>query len=51
LALPAAELSGASQLALAYSIMPATAPAHGAASWTQDAGFEGLEGVRLKRKP
>lgn len=50
-ALDAAELSVASKLALADSIMLATARAHGADFWTQDADFEGLEGVRLSRKP
>lgn len=48
LALSAGELSVATRMALANSIMLATAPAHGAAFWTQDAAFEG--GVRLKRK-
>lgn len=50
LALDAAELSVAKKLALADSIMLATARVHGAVFWTQDADFEGLEGVRLKRK-
>jgi toxin FitB len=51
LALAAAESSGATKLALADSIMLATAQAHDAVFWTQDADFAGLEGVRLKRKP
>jgi predicted nucleic acid-binding protein len=51
LALDAAELSATTRLALADSIMLATARAHGASLWTQDADFEGLEGVRLKPKP
>ena len=51
LALAAAELSVATRLALADSVMLATARAHGAVMWTQDADFDGLEGVRLKRKP
>jgi predicted nucleic acid-binding protein len=51
LALDAAELSVTTRLALADSIMLATARAHGAVFWTQDADFEGLEGVRLKPKP
>jgi len=51
LALAAAELSVATRLALADSVMLATARAHGAVLWTQDADFDGLEGVRLKRKP
>jgi len=50
LALDAAELSLATKLALADSIMLATARAHGAVFWTQDADFKGLEGVRLKRR-
>jgi toxin FitB len=51
LTLAAAELSVATRLALADSVMLATARAHGAVLWTQDADFDGLEGVRLKRKP
>jgi toxin FitB len=51
LALDAAELSVTTKLALADSIMLATARTHGAEFWTQDADFEGLDGVRLKRKP
>jgi toxin FitB len=50
LALEAAELSVASKLALADSIMLATARVHGATFWTQDSDFDGLEGVRLARK-
>jgi toxin FitB len=50
LALEAAELSAVAKLALADSIMLATARAHGAVLWTQDADFEGLDGVRFKRK-
>jgi predicted nucleic acid-binding protein len=51
LAMDAAELSLACKLALADSIMLATARAHGAVFWTQDADFEGLEDVRLQRGP
>ena len=51
LALAAAELSVDTKLALDDSILLATARAHGADFWTQDADFEGLEGVRLNRKP
>ena len=51
LALEAAESSVATKLALADSIMLATARAHGAVFWTQDADFEGFVNVRLKRKP
>lgn len=50
LALEAAELSVATKLAMADSIMLATAQASDADFWTQDADFEGLEGVRLRRK-
>ncbi len=50
LALEAAELSIDTKLALADSILLATARAHEADFWTQDADFEGLEGVRLNRK-
>jgi toxin FitB len=50
LALDAAELSVVTKLALADSIMLATARAHRALFWTQDADFDGLEGVRLNRK-
>jgi len=51
LALDAAELSVTTKLALADSILLATARAHGAELWTQDADFEGIEGVQLRRKP
>ena len=50
LALAAAELSVATKLALADSVLLATARAHGADFWTQDVDFDGLEGVRLRRK-
>lgn len=50
LALDAAELSVETKLAMADSIMLATARTHEAAFWTQDADFEGLEGVRFRRK-
>ena len=49
-AMNAAEVSVATKLALADSIMLATARAHDALFWTQDADFDGLDGVRLKRK-
>lgn len=49
-ALEAAELSVETGLALADSIILATARAHGAQLWTQDADFEGIEGVRFRRK-
>jgi toxin FitB len=48
LALEAAELSVEAQLALADSILLATARAHGADFWTQDSDFEGLAGVRYR---
>ena len=50
IALEAAELSVDTKLAMADSIMLATAYAHGAVFWTQDADFEGLEGVRYRAK-
>jgi predicted nucleic acid-binding protein len=46
LALSAARLSAQERLPLADSIMLATARALGATLWTQDADFEGHEGVR-----
>lgn len=50
LSLDAAELSVATRLALADSIVLATARAHGAMLWTQDADFEGIQEVQFKRK-
>jgi predicted nucleic acid-binding protein len=47
-ALEAAELSVDTKLALADSIILATARAHDAELWTQDSDFEGLEGVRYR---
>lgn len=38
-------------LALADSLIYTTARVHGALLWTQDAHFEGLEGVRYFAKP
>ena len=46
IALAAAQLGGAHKLPLADSVILATARAYDAALWTQDADFEGLEGVR-----
>ena len=46
LALSAAKLSVDSELTMADSIMLATARAFNAVLWTQDADFEGMEGVR-----
>jgi toxin FitB len=50
LAMDAAEMGIATKLSLADSIMLATARAHVAMFWTQDADFDGLDGVRLKRR-
>jgi predicted nucleic acid-binding protein len=47
LALAAARLSVIEHLPLADSIMLATARAFGATLWTQDADFDGREGVRF----
>ena len=46
LALAAARLSALERLPLADSVMLATARSLGAILWTQDADFEGREGVR-----
>ena len=48
LALEAAELSVETKLALADSIVLATARAHDAELWTQDADFDGMDGVRYR---
>lgn len=45
-AVEAARLSLAHRIPMADSIMLATAQREGATLWTQDADFEGLEGVR-----
>lgn len=50
LAYEAAELSAESKLAMADSIMLATARAFGAELWTQDQDFEGMEGVRYRAR-
>lgn len=50
LALRAAALGLRHQLPLADSAVYATAQAAGALVWTQDADFEGLEGVRYRAK-
>jgi len=47
IALNAARLSRRSGLPMADSIILATAQAHGATLWTQDADFEGMDGVRF----
>jgi len=46
LALSAAKLSVDLRLPMADSIMLATAQAHGATLWTQDADFDGIQGVQ-----
>ena len=50
LALLAAKIGHECKLPLADSIILATARAHHATLWTQDADFEGLEAVRFFRK-
>ncbi|HEX5136865.1 MAG TPA: type II toxin-antitoxin system VapC family toxin [Planctomycetota bacterium] len=47
LAFAAARLSLLERLPLADSVMLATARAHKAALWSQDAGFKGMRGVRF----
>jgi len=46
LALSAAKVSAEFKLPMAGSVMLATARAHEAILWTQDADFDGLTGVR-----
>lgn len=50
IALAAAHLGVAHKLPLADSVMLATARRYGATLWTQDADFEGIEGVRYMVK-
>jgi predicted nucleic acid-binding protein len=50
LALSAARISAESRLPMAAGIVLATARAHGAVLWTQDADFRGLPDVRFKAK-
>ncbi|GAB4577731.1 MAG: hypothetical protein Fur0022_04620 [Anaerolineales bacterium] len=50
LALVAAELSYELKLPLADSIILATARAHNATLWTQDAHFKGMDGVKYVEK-
>jgi predicted nucleic acid-binding protein len=50
IALNAARISVESQLPLADSVILATARAHGATLWTQDADFEGMPGIRYRAK-
>ena len=51
LAIAAAELSAESGLPMVDSIILATARAHEAVLWTQDADFQGLEGVEYRSVP
>jgi len=48
IALDAADLAALRKLSLADAVILATARAHGATTWTQDAHFEGLPGVRYR---
>ncbi len=50
LALAAAKTGHECKLPLADSVILATARAHRATLWTQDADFEGFDGVRLVKK-
>jgi len=50
IALEAARLSVERRLPMADSVMLATARAYDAVLWTQDADFEGMEGVRYVAK-
>jgi predicted nucleic acid-binding protein len=50
LALSAAKVSTELNLPMADSVMFATAQAHGATLWTQDADFEAIEGVQYMAK-
>ena len=50
LALEAAEVSRESGLAMADSVILTTARANGCVLWTQDADFEGMDGVEYREK-
>ncbi|MEO5657824.1 MAG: type II toxin-antitoxin system VapC family toxin [Nitrospiria bacterium] len=50
-AVAAAKTGVATRLPLADSVILATARFHNAVVWTQDADFEGLSGVKYRRKP
>jgi len=50
LALRAAKISAELKLPMADSVMLATAQVHEARLWTQDADFEGIEGVEYVEK-
>jgi predicted nucleic acid-binding protein len=47
-ALDAADIAVERKLSLADAVILATARAHGATVWTQDAHFEGIPGVRYR---
>jgi predicted nucleic acid-binding protein len=51
IALRAAKVGSEMKLPLADSIILATAQAHGALIWTQDAHFKDIEGVKYIEKP
>ncbi len=51
LAIEAAEIGASLGLPLADSVIYAAAQAHDALLWTQDADFDGLEGVEYQPKP
>ncbi len=50
LAIEAARISVEMKLPMAGSLILATARAHNATLWTQDADFQGIEGVRYARR-
>lgn len=50
LALSAAKISHEEQLPMADSVILATARAHGATLWTQDADFQGRDDVRYRER-
>jgi len=51
IAVHVAHISNKLKLAVADSIILATARAYDATLWTQDEHFKGIEGVRYKEKP
>ena len=51
IALSAAKLSTEAKLPMADCVMLATARIHNALLWTQDADFEGMEGIRYVPAP
>jgi predicted nucleic acid-binding protein len=50
IALSAARISVENQLPMADSVILATARAHGATLWTQDADFDGMPGIKYREK-